>query len=87
MALATAATGWAIGEACRQAKDQGYSAEVYKTWVTGENPREDHAMMNGETVPVDQTFSNGADWPGDDILGPDGTCGCNCTTEITITRR
>ena len=87
MSIATVATCWAIGEACRQAKDQGYPAEVYKTWVTGENPREDHAMMNGETVPVDQPFSNGADWPGDDILGPDGTCGCNCTTEITITRR
>ena len=87
MAIATTAACWAIGEACDQAKDQGYSAEVFKTWVTGENPREDHAMMNGETVPVDQTFSNGADWPGDDILGPDGTCGCNCTTEITIRRR
>lgn len=87
MSLATGAACWAIGEACRQAKDQGYSAEVYKTWVTGDNPREEHAMMAGETVPVDQTFSNGADWPGDDILGPDGTCGCNCTTEITITRR
>ena len=87
MTIATTAACWAIGEACRQAKDQGFSAEVFKTWVTGENPREDHAMMNGETVPVDQAFSNGADWPGDDILGPDGTCGCNCTTEITITRR
>ena len=87
MSLATAATCWAIGEACNQASDQGYKAEVFKTWVTGENPREDHAMMDGETVPVDSTFSNGADWPGDDILGPDGTCGCNCTTEVTITRR
>ena len=87
MTIATTAACWAIGEACAQAKDQGYSAEVFKTWVTGENPREDHAMMDGETVPVDQRFSNGADWPGDDILGPDGTCGCNCTTEITITRR
>lgn len=87
MTIATTAACWALGEACAQAKDQGYSAEVFKTWVTGENPREDHAMMDGETVPVDQRFSNGADWPGDDILGPDGTCGCNCTTEITITRR
>lgn len=87
MTIATTAACWAIGEACAQAKDQGYSAEVFKTWVTGDNPREEHAMMDGETVPVDQRFSNGADWPGDDILGPDGTCGCNCTTEITITRR
>lgn len=85
--LATVVVGWSLGEACRQAKDQGYQATVYKTWVTGENPREDHAAMDGETVPVDGKFSNGADWPGDDVLGPDGTCGCNCTTEITIERR
>ena len=44
-------------------------------------------IQPGETVPVDGKFSNGADWPGDDVLGPDGTCGCNCTTEITIERR
>lgn len=85
--LATVVVGWSLGEACRQAKDQGYQATVYKTWVTGENPREDHAAMDGETVPADSKFSNGADWPGDDVLGPDGTCGCNCTTEITIERR
>ena len=85
--LATVVVGWSLGEACRQAKDQGYQATVYKTWVTGENPREDHAAMDGETVPVDAKFSNGAEWPGDDVLGPDGTCGCNCTTEITIERK
>ena len=85
--LATVVVGWSLGEACRQAKDQGYQATVYKTWVTGENPRENHAAMDGEIVPVDSKFSNGADWPGDDVLGPDGTCGCNCTTEITIERK
>ena len=87
MSMATAVTCWALGEASRQAKDQGYQARVYKTWITGENPREDHAMMSGETVEIDQKFSNGAEWPGDDILGPDGTCGCNCTTEVTIERK
>lgn len=86
MNLATVVTCWALAEASNQAKEQGYQAKVYKTWVTGENPREDHAMMSGETVEIDQKFSNGADWPGDDILGPDGTCGCNCTTEVTIER-
>lgn len=77
---------WALGEASRQAKEQGSKAEVYKQWVTGENPREDHALMNGETVKIDESFSNGADWPGDDVLGPDGTCGCNCTTQVIIRR-
>jgi hypothetical protein len=41
-------------------------------------------MMDGEMVGIDDRFSNGADWPGDDILGPDGTCNCNCSTEIVI---
>ena len=77
---------WALGEASRQAKDQGSTAKVYKQWVTGENPREDHALMNGETVEIDEPFSNGADWPGDDVLGPEGTCGCNCTTQVIIRR-
>ena len=86
MSIATVSACWAIGEACNQAKDQGFIATIYKTWVTGENPRPDHAAMAGETVDIDSRFSNGADWPGDDILGPDGTCGCNCTTEIKIER-
>ena len=86
MSIATVSACWAISEACNQAKDQGFMATIYKTWVTGENPRPDHAAMAGETVDIDSRFSNGADWPGDDILGPDGTCGCNCTTEIKIER-
>lgn len=86
MSIATVSACWAIGEACNQAKDQGFMATIYKTWVTGENPRPDHAAMAGETVDIDSRFSNGAGWPGDDILGPDGTCGCNCTTEIKIER-
>ena len=77
---------WAMGEASRQAKQQGSTASVFKQWVTGENPREDHAMMDGETVGINERFSNGADWPGDSALGPDGTCGCNCTTEVIIRR-
>ena len=41
-------------------------------------------MMDGETVPVDSNFSNGAYWPGDDNLSPDESCGCNCSVEITV---
>ena len=85
--LATVAVCWALKESVRQAKEQGSRARVSKTWVTGENPRPEHAIMAGETVPIDEHFSNGADWPGDDILGPEGTCFCNCTTEINIERR
>ena len=84
--LALASAMWAANhEAPRQAKQQGVSRTVEKMWVTGDNPRPSHAAMNGETVPVNQTFSNGAYWPGDDVLDPDESCGCNCSTEVIIT--
>lgn len=84
--LTSAAAGWAIGEAVRQAQDEGFEAEVLKEWVTGDNPRPTHAAMNGERVPIDEPFSNGAMWPGDDNLDADETCGCNCSTEVIIRR-
>lgn len=78
--------GWAaLSEAVQQANRQGVEPNVQKVWVTGDNPREEHAMMNGETVGIDELFSNGCSWPGDDLGDPDTTCGCNCTTEVIIT--
>ena len=83
--LATAVASWAVLEAVHQAQRDGYRKKVEKIWVTGDNPRPSHQMMDGETVPVDQNFSNGAYWPGDDNLDPDESCGCNCSTEILVT--
>lgn len=84
--LATSVAGWAmVREAPQQAEAQGIHKNVEKIWVTGDNPRPEHAAMNGETVPVDKEFSNGCYWPGDDNGDPDTTCGCNCSTEIIIT--
>lgn len=73
-------------EANRQAKEQRVTAKkkVYKEWVTGANARDSHSMMNGERVEIDESFSNGADWPGDDAAGADESCGCNCSTRIII---
>lgn len=82
--LAKTVAGWGTEEASRQAKDQGSRKRVYKVWVTGANARASHAAMDGETVPIDETFSNGADWPGDDSLEPEESCGCNCSTRIII---
>lgn len=84
--LAAGIAGWAmIHEAPEQAQQQGIRKTVEKMWVTGDNPRAEHAMMNGETVPIDQPFSNGCEWPGDENGDPDTTCGCNCSTEVIIT--
>ena len=83
--LANAIAGWALLEAVHQAQDNGFERKVEKEWVTGPNSRPTHAAMNGQRVGIDEKFSNGAKWPGDDVLSPDESCGCNCTTEVIIT--
>ena len=84
--LAIGVAGWAAThEAPAQAEQQGIHKTVEKRWITGTNPRPEHAAMNGETVPIDEAFSNGCEWPGDENGDPDTTCGCNCSTEVIIT--
>ena len=80
--LATAVAGWSVIEAARQCAPSTST----KTWVvTSGNPRPSHASMNGETVPVDSRFSNGAEWPGDaSALGASDVANCKCEVVITI---
>ena len=70
LALTCAAFG--TRESVQQAQENGFDRQVYKRWVTGDNPRPAHAAMNGEEVPIDEPFSNGLNWPGDD-MGPKQT--------------
>lgn len=80
--LVTALAGFATVEAVNQVRG---TREATKTWVvTSRNPRSAHAAMNGETVGIDDTFSNGAKWPGDSVLDVDDTAGCQCDVEISI---
>lgn len=82
VSFATAVAGFAILEAAHQ---RAANREVMKTWiVTSGNPRAEHAAMNGETVPYDDEFSNGARFPGDQILTPEESCNCQCQVEIFI---
>ena len=84
--LAIGVAGWAATrEAPAQAEQQGFHKTVEKRWITGTNPRPEHAAMNGETVPIDAEFSNGCHWPGDENGDVDTTAGCNCSTEVIIT--
>ena len=81
--IATSVAGWSAIEAARQCAPAG--SVVTKTWVTGRNPRPGHLAMNGETVPIDRPFSNGAMWPGDArVLPASQVANCNCTVEITV---
>ena len=84
--IAIGVAGWAAThEAPAQAEQQGIHKTVEKMWITGTNPRLAHQLMDGQTVPVDEPFSNGCFWPGDENGDPDETCGCNCSTEVIIT--
>ena len=72
--LATFAAGFGSVEAARQ-----NSTRATKTWVvTSSNPRPEHAAIDGETVPVDQDFSNGLPWPGAAGADVDEVAGCTC---------
>lgn len=55
-----------------------------KTWVTNSaDPRSEHQLLNGETVEVDEPFSNGMMWPGDPIGGAKNNSNCQCTVEFS----
>lgn len=80
-ALVTTVAAFALVEAAHQlAADR-----AVKTWrVTSGNPRAEHAAMDGETVGIDDTFSNGMNWPGDPAGGVDEVAGCMCTVDVTV---
>ncbi|AYN56822.1 portal protein [Arthrobacter phage Andrew] len=80
-ALAATVGAFALTEAGRQlARDR-----AVKTWrTTSSNSRKSHARMDGETVPIDSKFSNGLDWPGDPVKGPDEVAGCECTVDVSL---
>ena len=81
-AFATALAGFAAIEAADQCAGD---KQAYKTWVvTSDNPRPSHAAVDGETVPIGETFSNGAEWPGDSALDAADVANCLCEIEITV---
>lgn len=55
-----------------------------KTWVvTAANPRPSHASMDGETVGLNESFSNGMNGPGDFSGGADEVAGCSCDLQFS----
>lgn len=77
----TAVSGFAATEAAKQVSGD----RATKTWnVTSQNPRTSHARMDGETVGIEETFSNGALWPADSSLDVDEVAGCRCAVTINV---
>jgi hypothetical protein len=54
-----------------------------KTWVSGPNPRGSHAQMDGETVELNELFSNGMNGPGDYSGGAAEVANCNCDLDFS----
>lgn len=78
----TTFSAFATAEAARQVS----GGQATKTWITTSgNPRSSHAAMDGETVGIDENFSNGAAWPGDAMnLDVDDIAGCQCDLTINL---
>lgn len=69
-----------------QASDR-IGREMNKEWVDSgdDRVREKHEKMNGETVPVDQKYSNGLDYPGDMLNGSASqVIHCRCAQVYTV---
>lgn len=78
VSLVSAFSGFATTEVARQ---RGGDTAT-KTWETGPKARLSHASMNGETVGIDESFSNGLNWPGD-YGNADEVAGCNCSCSVS----
>jgi hypothetical protein len=58
------------------------SGLVKKIWRTGgRNPRPSHKAQDGESVDLDDVFSNGLRWPGDGKGRTEELVNCNCTLD------
>lgn len=79
-AIVNAVGNFGRTEGARQTSDA-----AVKTWVvTSGNPRPTHSMAAGETVGIDEVFSNGLNWPGDPSGGVDEVAGCTCVVEVSV---
>ena len=88
--FATAVCGFATKEAVNQLwPEDTDDVRRTKTWRHhgSAQPRADHAAMDGETVGLDEKFSNGADFPGDMGLSAADAVNCHCTMDVGVKRR
>lgn len=60
--------------------------KTQKMWVAtlDNKTRDSHADLDGEIVDMDEDFSNGLAFPGDDSGEPEEVCNCRCTYETII---
>lgn len=81
--LANTANNFGSLEAAKQCGND----MIKKTWIhhASKHPRPSHQRMAGETVGINERFSNGAKCPGDaSALPADEVAYCHCTLEFTV---
>lgn len=77
--MTTAAQNAGRIESYKRAEDMGI--EMQKMWLAemDDRVRDSHAELNGETVGVDEEFSNGLQYPADPNGEPEEVYNCRCT--------
>lgn len=75
LTMATTVAGFATVEAAKQ------TGGATKIWSAGPRSRPSHAQMDGETVGIEDDFSNGMRWPGDSS-DADEVANCNCSVDF-----
>ena len=80
----TSAENWGRIKSYEKAQEDG--VELVKEWVStnDDRTRETHALMNGETVPIDEPFSNGLMYPADPSGEPAEVYNCRCTMIVKV---
>jgi SPP1 gp7 family putative phage head morphogenesis protein len=63
----------------KAAEEKGLVYEKQWMATNDDRTRESHAELDGESVPLDETFSNGLQYPGDPEGDPGEVYNCRCT--------
>jgi len=82
------AMNYAVQEAGRQARDE-FQMTIVKTWISSRDDRvrESHRELDGETVGLDERFSNGLLYPLDpEANDPSEVVNCRCVVAQSIVR-
>lgn len=81
------AQGKASFEGAVQAEEE-FGFDIEKTWITSRDARvrDIHSEMDGETVPLRRTYSNGLEFPGDPSGVAEQVIHCRCTEKHSVVR-
>lgn len=60
------------------------SGLTHKRWIERSGKSARHAELHGQTVRIDDVFSNGMRWPGDPAGGVENTAECSCRAEYFV---